>query len=189
MKLVLTLCAAPLLAACATPSVVLEQARHTAGLAGQLELELKEFNRVQAVAADARLRSIARQEANIQLVAGQGRIAQAARAANGDTGVAKLQSRLVAVTTVTAEVDMDTAGAARRLDTELEALLVPLPSSSDKLLAAQKAVAQMGVELSPGERLAETRAFVKTIRESVEANRKKIDEAEAAAAAAEKANP
>jgi hypothetical protein len=188
MKLVLA-CTALALAACSTPSVVLEQANHTAGLAAQLEIELKEFNRVQDVAAQARLRSIARQEANIQLVAGQGRIAEAARTANGDTGVAKLQSRLLAVTAVTADVDVEAAATAKRLDAELGTLLKPLPSSTEKLVAAQKAVARMSVQLSNSERVAEAKAFVKTVRESVEANKKKVEEAEAAAATAEKSNP
>jgi hypothetical protein len=189
IRLVIASFAVLSLAACSTPPVVLEQANHTAGLVAQLELELKEFNRVQDMAAQARLRSIEQQESTLALVAGQGQIADAARTANSDLGPAKLQARLAAVATATAQADLGTISAAKRLDAELASLLKPLPSSTDKLDATQKAIAKMAVELNAAERIAETKAFVKAVKESVDANKKKIEEAQAAASKAEKGTP
>ncbi len=174
------------LAGCATPQPALDQARHTVALMAQLEIELKEFARVQDVAAQARLRSIARQERDIEAVAAQTRVAVAVRTANGDMAAANLQAKLATVAGAVGHSEETRKAAVAAVDAELAALLKPLPSTGEKSSAAQKALAEMGTELSPSTRFSELKGFYAVVKESVDANRKKIKDAEEAAKAAAK---
>lgn len=187
MKTATTLLLAGLaLAGCATPQPALDQANHTVAMMAQLEIELKEFARVQDVAAQARLRSIARQERDIEAVASQTRVAVAVRTANGDMSAANLQAKLATVAGAVGQSDETRKAAVAAVDAELAALLKPLPSTAEKSSAAQKALAEMGSELPRGTRFSELKAFYTVVKESVDTNRKKIKDAEEAAKTAAK---
>jgi hypothetical protein len=184
-RLLLPLLAASLLlGACSTPAPALQQANHTAALAAQLEVELKEFARIQDASGRARLRSIAEQESAIQFVAGQAAIREAARTANNDLGPARLQGRIMSVASAIVEADEQNNAEAARLQAELAKLLKPLPSTAEKMTAAQKALAELGTELDARTRFAELKDFVDEVRKSVKDNRQKIEEAEKEAATA-----
>jgi len=173
---------AALLAACSTPQVAMDQANHTVGLVTQLELEMREFDRIQKVAATARLKSIAVQEQDNAFVLGQARIDEKVRRAMGDTETTEAESKFSIVAQAIADDDTQLKTAIASVDAELSALLKPLPSTADNSSAAQKALADMGAELSPTIRFSELQSFYKTVKESVDANRQKIRDAEDAAA-------
>ena len=69
----------------------------------------------------------------------------------------------------------------------LSTLLAPLPSTAAAMTEVQAKMAAMGTEVPRETRYAEFLAFAKDIRDSIESNKKKIKDAEAAAAATEAA--
>jgi hypothetical protein len=170
------------LAACSTPQPVLNQANHTAGLISEYEGALEEFDRVQTAAANARLRSIAVQERDIAATVRNQDIAATVRAVVGDDGHTDTAAKLNTLADMIGNADakLKTSGAAT--GTELATLLKPLPSTAEKAAAAQKAVAQMGAELSAAERFSEAKAFYKVVKAGADENLKKIKDAQAAAA-------
>jgi hypothetical protein len=176
--------AALLLAGCATPKPVMEQANHTVAMTAELQAALHEYDRAQAWVVQARLRSVARQEAALGFVQGQSRVYDTARAISGDPVPAELVQRINTVAGEIADNEKKTREAAAQLDAEFARLLKPIASSDAKLDATQRALAAFGRELSPKARFDEARAFATKVKESVDANREKIRQAEAEAAAA-----
>lgn len=170
-----------LLAACATPQAALDQANHGASLISQLESALGEFRRIEQNAQDARLRSLQDQLAAIEEVKKSTLRDARARTSAGDHATPALIARLQGDADGLA-ADAAAAQAAREAnDAALASLLGPLPSTAASTTDAQKKLAEMGSELSRETRLREFRSFAKAIRKSIEENRQKIAEAEAAA--------
>ena len=169
------------LAGCATPQFALDQARHGTSLIAQLETSLAEFRRVEQNAEEARRQSLADQLLALEEVKGTAARDVRARLSAGDTATGAMVDRLIADAEGLA-ADAAAAQVARQANQAvLATLITPLASTLAATTAAQKRLAEMGTELSPEARGKEFLAWTKTIKAAVDANKKKIAEAEAAA--------
>lgn len=174
------LCAFLALAGCATPQVALEQARQGTSLVGQLETAMTEFRRVEQNAEESRSQSLARQMQDLEDAKGPAARDARARLSAGDKATAALIARLMADADALA-ADAAASRAARQAnETVLATLITPLPSTVASTTVAQKKLAEMGTELSYATRAKELLDWTQTIKAAVDANKKKIDEAEAA---------
>lgn len=168
--------------ACSTPRAALDVANYTAGLVGEMDKELREFRKVQAT-LDRHRKDLVREQA--QAIA----LSEAVVAENDlfgaetayDSAQATARS-LQAITVSLAEIDSRTHADLAALDKRLLELTSPLPATTDKAIAVQKALTVMGTELSKEVRLSEFQTFFQTVREGVEKNRQKIKDAEQKAA-------
>jgi hypothetical protein len=185
MKRFITLAVAPavlLLAACSTPDAALEQANHTSALMAGMEKELGNFHRVNAVAEQSLQESLHTQRqklANERLISGP--LIRSRRSA-GDTATQGIVDRMIADAAALADDEAAAAQMVEKHDAAVAALLAPLPATDTAITQAQAKMALMGVELSNSTRAGELRTFVQEVRKNVDDNRKKIDEAHAAAA-------
>jgi hypothetical protein len=168
---------AALAAACSTPRAALDQANNGAALIAQLEQEMREFRRVEEAIARNRRQSILDQEIAIETVAQHTSLSMRARRAAGDFETERLYDLIRELADATAEDDSRTKAAIADVEGRLEALLKPLPFSSEKSSEAQKALLILGSELPLRDRLTELRNFVKTVKEGVDSNKEKIAEA------------
>lgn len=183
----LALAALLTLAGCATPKAALDQANHTAGLMSLMEVQLGEFRRVQAAAENARLASIREQRSVITALETAAALDAQARKSAGDKVQEPLRQKILAdadgVAAIRARAIQSEVDAGKRLD----ALLAPLPSTRAGTMSAQVKVAEMGTELPREERFKELLDFGRTIADNVKDNKKKIEEAQAKAGAADAA--
>ena len=174
------LLAAVVLSACSTPQAALDQANNGAALTASLESELREFRRVQAEIAKARIESMRRQNTRLATyevdAAFEGRVQEVA----GKTGQSQLYAKLKELADSRVKDEKDIQAKLAKADESFAKLLSPLPESSGKLTATQQALMTLGEQLSYKERIELTASFVKTIKKSVEDNKKKINDAEAA---------
>jgi len=178
----LTAIATVALCACSTPQVALDQANHGVGLISELELSLSEFRRVEQNAEDARRESLREQMEALEVAKKSTNRDARARKSAGDADTSALIERLIADADGMAADDAMAKATQRANDAALAALLAPLPSTSAAMATAQKKLAEMGTELPWEKRYSELLAFAKAIKEAVDANKKKIADAEAAAA-------
>lgn len=174
-----------LLSACATPKPALDEANHGVALIAELEKSLAEFRRIETNSLNARAESIRDKKNAIALVEKTLARDMRTRAAAGDQASVKLYSSLIDSADAIAKEDAEYQAAIARNDATIAALLTPLPSTKEATSTAQAALADLGKELTPDERRAELIDYFKYVKASVQEARKKIDEAEAAASAAE----
>jgi cation transport regulator ChaC len=121
--------------------------------------------------AQARLASIRKQEALIaELAEINAWNLRTARLA-GMGAVEDRRQSLVALATSRETDEAATQQRLAELDAQLAAVVKPLPSSSAKLATLQKALAELGVELSAAQRLTLTLEAVQTVRDEVKKNR------------------
>ena len=175
-----------LAAGCATPPAVLEQAQFTAAAMGSLDQSMAEFRRRESNYEQASLASLA--FARRSLVASVQRTSPELRAreAAGDfetlSAIHRLETEADAL-----RADALAAEAASMADaTRLSGVVTPVPDVGPSVAVAQAAMAAEAVETSPSQRLREARAFVSAVQKAAADNRKKIEAAEDAAAAAKK---
>ena len=171
------------IAACSTPQAARDVANNSAALVAELDKELREFRRVQA-GFDRHRKDLIRQQAEAislsQSVIAENELFGAATAAGSVQAAAQ---SLRAMTIGLADIDIKAQTDLATLDQQLAELTSPLPATTDKAVAVQKALTLMGSELSSDVRLAEFQAFYQTVREGVEKNKQKIKDAEQKAAA------
>ena len=171
------------LGACATPQVALDQANQGVSLVSQLELHLQEFRRVESVAEQAQLASLAEQDAdssvNRQELSFNNRARQAASATRENRIIENMTAMIQGYAEDEAAADADRSAYNDRLST----LLDPLPSTTASTTAVQSSLADMGKELPWATRRDELKKVADTVRKNVDDNRKKIHDAQAAAAA------
>lgn len=184
MRCATALFLAPLLAsigACSTPPVVREQAKHGASLIGQFEASMAEFRRIERNAEEARQRSLEEQLAAIEEVKSSSNRDARARKSAGDRSTGDMVERLTGDADAMGDDAAALAAATKANQATLAALITPLPSTRAATAAAQKRLAEMGGELSASQRRAEFLSFARAIKDSIDANKKKIADAEAAA--------
>ena len=170
---------AVVLSGCSTPNPALEQANHTTALMGGLETELQILRRVAGASAEARQESMREQKlaiVNAKLLSGP-RIR--ARISAGDVATQMMVDRMLADTDAIAADEAAASSALAANDAEIEKIMTPLASTSALMTQAQAKMAVMGTELPARTRAVELFAFVKAVKENVDQNRKKIDEAAA----------
>lgn len=162
---------------CATPQVALDQANNTAGLVAQLEIEMREFRRVQNGIAEQAKESIRGLQVGALASNVETDASMRARTAAEDPVVPKIYAL---VRHLADGIGIDRSNLIAEIaavDDRLSKLLKPLPSTDEKTSEAQMSLAAMGSELSNKARLAEIQEFYKTVKAGVDANRQKIKDA------------
>lgn len=178
----LLLAAAAALSACGTPKAALDQANHSTKLMALLEIELTDFRRVQQGAADARLALMKDQKASLADVQASQQLEVAGSKSAGDTLYEPLTAKLLGDADGVAKAYSGAKAKNDAFAKTLSTLLAPLPSTAAPITEAQSKMAEMGVELKAETRFKELRAFVDDIKKNVDLNKKKVKDAQAAAA-------
>lgn len=168
-----------LLAGCSTPQVALDQAQNGAALVQQLEAELSRYAKLSALAAQRRLKSIESQEAANLESAGTLEMSdfldeRAQRAQEAAANAALIRS----LTAKQAELKRQQLDKRRELAERLAAATKSAEPLGAKLGALRKAMAELGSELKPEERLALTKKFLDDAKKIID------DSAKAAGGAA-----
>lgn len=169
---------------CSTPQAALDQANHSTKLMSLLEIQVKEFRRVEQASEQAQKDAIAAQREFLGRLQATTQLDAAASKSSGDKQLAELMKLTLAdAEEVSANRSAAASSNAAYVKT-LAALLKPLPDATTALAGAQAKMAVMGTELDRETRSKELVTFVKEIKKNVEDNAKKIKDAETAAASA-----
>jgi flagellar basal body L-ring protein FlgH len=178
---------AALVAGCSTPQVALQQANHTAKLMSLLDAELSEFRRVQQAAQASRVQSMATQKEFLSRLSASAEVTDQARRSAGDTLTVTLREQLISNADGVGQVRQETKSARTDFKKQVDALLVPLPSTRASITDAQAKAAAMGTELSADTRRQELLDFGIAVAESLNEARERIRKAQAEAAATQSA--
>lgn len=171
-----------LVGACASQPAV-DQANNTVKLMSLVDTQVRQFRQVEQAAEQALSDSLqAQQRFSAQLQVPAALDASAAESA-GDTVRGPMQAQMLADADGVASAVSAFGAAKAAQDQKLAALLAPLPSSSDSITAAQAKVAAMSTKLSLQTRLDELESMAQGIKKDVDVNKKKIRDAQTAAAA------
>jgi hypothetical protein len=173
-----------MLVGCANPPAANQQINHTVGLISELNKSLADFKKQQDALGRIGLDSLNDQEQRVALSNRRAAIAETIREAAGDAGSRDVQDALTAVADAFATAAREEALTTRNVNARLSELLKPLPSTTQKTLDAQKAVAAIGIELTPKERVNAARDYFNTVKKGVSENKEKIQDAEKKADAA-----
>lgn len=173
-RLLLTLPGAALaavLGACATPQAALDQGNATAALVARFDTELEAYRKAAARVAEARLDSIRRQERlMVEMAESDAWDLRTARLA----GLGDAEDQRRSLVELAATRESDEAASRQRLaelELQLKAVVTPLPSTGAKLAELKKALAVMGTELPPEERMKLALDAVQTVLDEVARNR------------------
>jgi hypothetical protein len=174
--LVLSACALTAIGTgCATSPVALEQANHTVQLTQALRVELERYQRNTEIAAQRRFKVIQQDEAFIAEVHKQGMLDEYFRAKAGLMQHTAAESLLLDSANQRAKLNDDQEQARQELANRLTKLLQDLPSPSAKLEAVQKAMAELGTELSLGERIKIITMFFAEAKEISDKSAKELE--------------
>ena len=165
------------LASCATTKEALEQANGGAALTVSLQHEMDEFRRVQAAVAAGRLDSIRNQRRMLASFSADSAVDERLLKASGKTDSAKLYAILKQLADARAAEDRARQAEMQAIDEQLAKVVSPVPDTTTKIQATQKALAVLGKELSEKDLTQLALDFAGEIKASVDRNRKKIDEA------------
>lgn len=166
------------LSGCANPPAANQQISHTVGLISELNKSLADFKKQQDALGRIGLDSLSDQELHIALSNQRAAVAEIVRAAAGDTSSREIQDALTSVADAFAIEAREKALTTKNVNVRLSELLKPLPSTTQKTLDAQKAVAAIGIELTPEERRDAARKYFDTVKKGVTENKAKINDAE-----------
>lgn len=168
------------LTGCTTPQAALDQARNTSALTASLAAEQREFRRVQTSVANSRIESIRRQAAALQEYESMAKFDDRMREAAGLSEDMKLYKSLRELSDSRAQDEVDLAAKLKGIDESLAGIVMPIPESASRVSALENTLLPLGEELSAEVRTKEAVKFAQTVRDGVEASRKKLREAEAA---------
>lgn len=171
-----------LLAGCTTPPAAQNQATNTVALISQYQIELANFRRVQQIRADSANASIRQNEAIVATNDAQNDMRLEAQTAAG-TKLPKMYTKIRSLSDSLVKNQAYVTEQGARVDSELTALMKPLDDPTKKIRAAQLAVGAMGTQLSQETRNKELKSFFEALKANIEANKDKIDKAQAPAAA------
>ncbi len=175
----LILTTSSLLSGCGTPQVALDQANQSVELIEKLTAELARYERNTKISAARRLVAIQDDKDHIRLVGSEGRLSDFMLTHSGYEGRVAAQTLLRKTADEYGKLvdqrEKDRIELAERMKT----LLKVVPSSAEKLGVVQKAMAEMGTQLSPAERLKIVTTFLSEAKDLAEKNGKKADEAAA----------
>lgn len=179
-KYVFCLLAAAGLAACSTPSSVLEQAAHGISLTSQMELELKEFRRQESIAERSMTMALLSQQTMAATLAQGLRKDDLARQAVGDAASLRIVDNLGRFVQGLADSDAEAAKSVQATNNTMAKLLAPLPSTASAITDTQAKLADLGKELPWKVRETELKKMLDEVRANVKENKQKIEEAKAA---------
>ena len=154
---------------------MLDHANAGVAMTAGLEESLVDYRATQARIAQGRVDSIKRQRALILRYESDSGFDVRIREAAGKTAESKLFSELRSLSDSRADDASKLDSALSALDASMAKLVSPLPDNTAQLKETQKTMAEMGAELSARKRVAEALAFAKTVKTTVEDNKKKAD--------------
>lgn len=164
-----------LLAACTTPQAALDQANHGVKLTEDLRIELARYQRNTEIAGKRRIKVIERDEAYISTVSANGALTDFLRGKSGMSDRLAAENLLRDTGDERGKFIDEQEKARQELAARLAELLKELPSPSEKLGAVQKAMAELGSELSPSERVKIVAGFLSEVKTITDKNAKKAD--------------
>lgn len=166
-----------LLAGCATPQAVLDQANNGVSMTVSLQEALTDFRRVQASIAKGRIDSVRRQQ--LLLAAYESDFAYDSRVmqAVGKTDELKLFNQLKEMSDSRAKDAKDLQARLAMIDAQMAKLVTHLPDGTEKLKETQKALASLGTQLTTMERVDLGVTFAKSFKKTLEENKSKADAA------------
>ena len=175
ITLLASIACACLLAGCKTPQAALDQANNGAALSMSLQAELANLRTTQATIAKIRLDSIRQQTAMMAEYEADSAFDDRVLAAIGKTSESQLARELRTLADSRAKDDSDLKAAMAALDTNLAGLLDPVPSQSAGLAATQGAMAALGEEFDPKQRVKIIAAFAVDLKKAIDNNKVKSD--------------
>ncbi|MBW8370827.1 MAG: hypothetical protein K0M66_07620 [Thiobacillus sp.] len=166
-----------LLAGCATPQAVLDQANNGVSMTLYLQEHLTDFHRVQASIAQGRVDSIRRQQALIAAYDSDSvfdaRVLQAA----GKTDELKLYNQLKELSDSRAKNARELQATLATIDVQMDKLVTPLRGHTEKLKETQTALAAFGTQHTTRGRVDLGVGFAKTLKKTLDDNKSKADAA------------
>jgi len=165
------------LLACSTPQVALDQANNGVRLTQNLQTELTRYQRNVKLSAERRLKSIERLEVGAGEITRDNAYATYIATKSGKTDELNARERIRDASNTYAKLIDDDEKARQELAARLAAIVKDLPSPAEKLGAVQKAMADLGSELSAAERVAIVTKFLDEAKAIVDKNAKQADEA------------
>lgn len=171
-----------ILGGCATtPQGALDQANNGAALTMSLQAEIVRFRSIETTVMKARVALIKEQQISLaqydSLRAFDDRIATAA----GNGGPKTLETQLSDLADSRQKDEAALNAKIADLTATYDKLLTALPDPSGNLTATQKALAKMGDQLSVKDQISIVASFAKGIKQSIEDNKKKIEDAKVSA--------
>lgn len=162
---------------CGTQQPMLDQANHGAALSMSLQTEMANFRATQAVVAQQRLDSVRRQLASMASYQTESEFDEQVKKAAGTATTNQLYTdlRTLADSRISDEKQLEQQ--LQQIDADLAKMLSPLPDTAQALGTTQKALAVMGDELPVKDRIDTVARFAKGIKDSIEANKEKIEAA------------
>jgi hypothetical protein len=172
--------AACTMAACGTPPQALDQANNGVRLTASLHNELSRYQRNASQSAQRRLASIQAMETGAaELARDQGYDAYLANAA-GKFAELQARVRIREASDAYTKLVMEEEQSRQELAARLASIVKDLPSPAEKLGAVQKALAELGTELSMSERIAIVTKFLGDAKAIVDKNTQAADGAASA---------
>jgi hypothetical protein len=172
---------------CSTNSAALNQANHTTKLMGLMDKEAAAFRTLMEQLEVSRKDTLTSQRRSMAVFSGAAVLEDQARLSAGDTRSIALRDKLLADADLFAKVSDETKQTPVAYRTQLDKLLVNLPSTTASITEAQTKSAAMGTELTPDVRRAELLAFIQAVKKSLDENEERIKTAKAEADKTQKA--
>ncbi|MDP1899447.1 MAG: hypothetical protein Q8K96_03200 [Rubrivivax sp.] len=163
------------LGACSTPQPLLDQANNGATLAMSLQTELAAFRVTQSDISQQRLDTIRRQLASLATYQVESDFDDRIRRLAGTAASQQLYNDLRTLADSRGTDERALAKQLADIDSDLAKVLAPLPDTAQGLAATQKALALLGEELSPKDRVAAISSFARTVKTAIDDNRQKIE--------------
>jgi hypothetical protein len=146
-----------------------------------LDIQLKEFQKLQGAALNARKATLEYQKEKLLSSEVNTQLDIAASKSAGDTSREPLSKKLISDAQGVAEVRSKALGSKENYEQKLASILSPLPSTTAAITNAQEKMAVMGAELPKETRYSELMKFASEIKSNVDENKKRIKDAEKAA--------
>ena len=169
---------------CATPKVALDQANNTVHLIQNLQTEIVRYQTTVKLSTERRIKSIQHQDDGTIEIGTRQQLNTYLSTASGMTSELDARNRLRDASDTYAKIVGDQDKAQQDLADRLANLAKDLPSPTDRLGAVQKAMADLGTELSASERVAIVTKFIQQAKCIVDQAEKSTTSAAAAASAA-----
>lgn len=161
------------LTGCSTPQAALDQANNGAALSMSLQAQMAALRAAQANVARARLDNVRDQNAVIAKYQFASAFDERVRTVIGSTAESQLATDLRMLSDSRAKDERDLAAALAALDASMAGVLDPVPVSDPQLAATEQAMAALGQELRPEQRIRSIAAFAVDLKKSIDSNRKK----------------
>ena len=171
---------------CSTNSAALTQANHTTKLMGLMDKEAAAFRTLMEQLEASRKDTLTSQRRSMAVFSGAATLEDQARLSAGDTRSIALRDKLLADADLFAQVTNGTKQTSAAYRSQLDKLLVALPSTTATITEAQTKSSAMGTELTPDVRRAELLAFIQAVKKSLDENEERIKTAKADAETAQK---